>query len=195
MIPKVIQRTVDLNVPKRQRVEVLPAPLYQLENGGHTFEITVLQDGEAATLSSVVTARFIRADDTTVLISGTLSGNVVTVSLPQMCYNMPGRFGFVIFVSGSDVMTAVYAAAGQVYRTVSDIVADPDGAVPDVAAIQAIIDDAESATTAATTAAENASAAVSYLTQSKTDSEKAQARENIGAAACYVSDTTLMITD
>ena len=72
MISRIIKKTVDLS--KIQKVDQLEGPLYQLENGGHTFEITCLMDGAAASVSGTVSARFLRADEETVYFTGSLTG-------------------------------------------------------------------------------------------------------------------------
>lgn len=150
MISRVIKKTVELN--KIQKVDQLEGPLYQLENAGHTFEITCLMNGAAADISGTVSGRFLRADETTVYFTGTLSGNVASITLPQSCYNVNGRFGFVVFISGSDVTTAIYAVAGSVYKSTSDTIIDPTGEIPSLEELLAEIDACEAATAAATAA-------------------------------------------
>lgn len=151
MISRIIKKTVDLS--KIQKVDQLEGPLYQLENGGHTFEITCLMDGEAAAVSGTVSARFLRADEETVYFTGTLTGNVASVTLPQSCYNVNGRFGLVIFVSGNDITSAVYAVAGSVYRSTSDHIIDPSEEIPSLEDLIAKIDECEEATADAQQAA------------------------------------------
>ena len=154
MISRIIKKTVDLS--KIQKVDQLEGPLYQLENGGHTFEITCLMDGAAAEVSGTVSARFLRADETTVYFTGTLSGNVASITLPQSCYNVNGRFGMVIFIAGNDITTAVYAVAGSVYRSTSDTIIDPTEEIPSLEELIAQIEACEDATLAANAAAAGA---------------------------------------
>ena len=151
MISRVIKKTIDLN--RIQKVDQLEGPLYQLEDGGHTFEITCLMDGAAAAVSGTVSARFLRADETTVYFTGTLSGNVASVTLPQSCYNGNGRFGMVVFISGDDITTAVYAVAGSVYRSTSDTIIDPTEEIPSLEELIAQIEACEAATALANAAA------------------------------------------
>ena len=151
MISRIIKKTVELS--KVQKVDQLEGPLYQLENGGHTFEITCLMDGEAASVSGTVSARFLRQDEVTVYFTGTLSGNVASITLPQSCYNVNGRFGLVVFVAGNDITTAVYAVAGSVYRSTSDHIIDPTEEIPSLEDLIAKIQDCEDATADAEAAA------------------------------------------
>lgn len=149
MIPRVISKTTDLS--KIQKVDTLEGPLYQLEESGHTFEITCLTD---ETLTGTVSARFLRADETTVFFEGTLTDNVASITLPQSCYTSNGRFGMVVFITGSDVTTAIYAVSGSVYRSTSDTVVDPAGVVPSLEELIAQIEACEQATEEAEAAAE-----------------------------------------
>lgn len=151
MISRIIKKTVDLS--KIQKVDQLEGPLYQLENGGHTFEITCLMDGAAAAISGTVSARFLRADEETVYFTGTLTGNVASITLPQSCYNVNGRFGLVVFVAGNDITSAVYAVAGSVYRSTSDHIIDPTEEIPSLEELIAQIEACEEATAAAQQAA------------------------------------------
>ncbi len=149
MISRVIQKTSDLS--KIQKVDQLEGPLYQLEEAGHTFEITCVN--ASAAMSGTVSARFLRADETTVYFIGSLDGNVATITLPQSCYTVNGRFGMVVFVSGDDVTTAIYAVSGSVYRSTSDTVVDPAGVVPSLEELIAQIEECEQATEDAEAAA------------------------------------------
>lgn len=185
MISREIAKTVDLS--KVQKVDQLEGPLYQLESGGHTFNITCLMDGAAASVSGTASARFLRADEQTVVVSGTVSGNVVSITLPQSCYTANGRFGMVVFVSGSDVTTAVYAVAGSVYRSTSDTIVDPGSVIPSLEELLAQIERCEAATTAAEAAATKS---VRYDTaQTLTDAQQEQARANIGIDIATVTET------
>lgn len=151
MISRVIKKTVYLDAV--QKVDQLDGPLYQLEESGHTFEITCMSGGTAAAVSGTVSGRFLRADETTVYFTGTLSGNVASLTLPQSCYSVNGRFGLVVFISGNDVTSAIYAVAGNVYRSTSETIIDPTGEIPSLEELIAQIEACEDATEAATNAA------------------------------------------
>ncbi|MBQ1203870.1 MAG: hypothetical protein IIX61_08770, partial [Loktanella sp.] len=128
---------------KIQKVDQLDGPLYQLEESGHTFEITIT--GAAGELSGTVSARFLRPDEVTEYFTGTLSGNVASITLPQQCYLVNGRFGMVVFLSGDDVSTAIYAASGNVYRSTSDTVVDPTETIPSLEDLIARFNDMQDA--------------------------------------------------
>ena len=154
MISRIIKKTIDLS--KAQNVDPLDGPLYQLENNGHTFEITCMMGRLPASITGNVSARFLRADNVTVYFTGTLTGNVASVTLPQSCYNVNGRFGLVVFIAGNDITSAVYAVAGSVYRSTSDHIIDPTEEIPSLEELIAKIGDCDDATEAANAAASTA---------------------------------------
>lgn len=60
--------------------------------GAHTWRLTVLDNGVPADLSGAnITGSFLRADGNTVLVSGTVSGNVASVTLTNVCYAVEGK--------------------------------------------------------------------------------------------------------
>lgn len=105
-------------------IEVLKGAAFQDEDGGHTFEISgVDNSGNAISLSGTVAGVFLRPDNTDVPITGSASGGIVSVTLPAECYDVPGRFGLTVFVTADSQKTCVYAAIGTVGRTSSGSVA------------------------------------------------------------------------
>lgn len=112
-------------------IEDLQGSAFTNENGGHTFQISgVDSNGEALALSGTVAASFLRPDQTTVGISGSVSGGVASVTLSEECYGIPGRFGLVIFLTSDGKKTAIYSCVGNVARSSTDAVAP--GVVADV---------------------------------------------------------------
>ena len=105
-------------------IEALRGAFFQDEDGGHTFEISgVDNSGNAISLSGTVAGVFLRPDNTDVPINGSASGGIVSVTLPAECYDVPGRFGLTVFVTSDGQKTCVYAAIGTVGRTSSGSVA------------------------------------------------------------------------
>lgn len=104
-------------------IEDLKGMIFQAESGGHTFQISGVDDaGNIIALSGSVAGVFLRPDNTDVAITGSASGGVVSVTLPANCYDVPGRFGLTVFVTANGQKTAVYAAMGTVSRTSSGTV-------------------------------------------------------------------------
>lgn len=94
------------------------------ETNGHTFQITVIDQGEPVDLTGAsLVGYFVKSDDVTVTIDGTnvsASGNVATVSLPTNCYTVTGRFTFLIRATLNGVIHAIYYATGYVVRSYTD---------------------------------------------------------------------------
>lgn len=148
----------------------------------HTINVTVLQDGAAADLSGqTITAYFIRQDEATVTVNGTLSGNVATVNLPSACYAKPGYFSLIIKASG-DVSTAIFWADGTITRTSTDIIVDPEHIVPSLEELLAQISVMQTATAAANTAAGTANTAAGNADTKAGLADTAAATANAAAA-------------
>lgn len=112
----VIKRAWNKN--KLVKVEDLTGMTFQAESGGHTFEISGVDDtGAAVSLSGTVEGRFLRADNAEIIISGTASGGKASVTLSDVCYAIPGRFLLTIYVTSGGQKVAVYAATGSVVAT------------------------------------------------------------------------------
>lgn len=121
MANNVIKRVWNQN--RMVAIEDLKGMTFQAESGGHTFQISGVDDaGNVIALSGSVAGVFLRPDNTDVAITGSASGGVVSVTLPANCYDVPGRFGLTVFVTANGQKTAVYAAIGTVSRTSSGTV-------------------------------------------------------------------------
>ena len=106
------------NANKLVSIEDLSGMTFQGENGGHTFEVSGVDDsGSAVSISGTVTAVFLRADNAAISISGSVSSGKAVATLTQNCYTVPGRFLFTIFVTANSQKTAIYSATGNVART------------------------------------------------------------------------------
>lgn len=189
----------NVNLDHLVQVESLHGVTFSNENKGHKFIVSCMSGGELETLTGTVTARFMRANNTTILIAGNdytgIADGKAVVTLPQDCYNVPGRFQMAIFLSDSGTTNCIYACVGSVQRTQEGTLIDSGDAVPTLTELLAQIDACEQATTNATTAASAANAAaesastagdskfIRYDTaQSLTANQQAQARANIGAS-------------
>ena len=106
------------NQNRMVNIEALSGMAFQAEDGGHTFEISGINDAnEAVSLSGTVAGVFMRPDGTDVALTGTASDGVVSVILSDACYAVAGRFGLTIFVTADSKTTCVYACVGTVAQT------------------------------------------------------------------------------
>lgn len=160
------------------KVVNLTGTAFMEEAGAHKFVITAQDEsGAEIPFTGTISALFLRADNTTVAIDGTINSGKAEIVLVADCYHVAGRFSVAIYVSDGTDSACVYAAVGNIYRTSSDVVIDSGAEIPTLAQLQAAYQACIEATAQATNA-------VSYETQTgKTDAQKATARENIGAAS------------
>ncbi|MBQ5595442.1 MAG: hypothetical protein IIW74_01065 [Rikenellaceae bacterium] len=112
----IIKRTWNQN--RMVNIEDLRGMAFQAESGGHTFEISGIDDqNNAVELSGTVAGVFMRPDGMDVALTGTASDGVVSVTLSDACYAVYGRFGLYIFVTADSKNTCVYACIGTVAQT------------------------------------------------------------------------------
>ena len=109
-------------------IEDLTGAAFQAESGGHTFRIRgVDANGNDLALSGTPAGVMLRADGQDVALTCSVSGGVVSATLPANAYVVPGRFGITIFLTSDGQKTAIYAAIGSVAKTSSGTVAPPAG--------------------------------------------------------------------
>ena len=107
------------------------------ESGAHTFRVTAYDaDGDAQTLTGAVTACFLRADDKTIAIDGTITDGVAVVTLDADCYHVAGRFSLAVYVSDGTDTACIYAAVGNVFRATSEVMLDSGTEIPSLAQLQ-----------------------------------------------------------
>lgn len=115
-------------------IEDLTGMAFQAESGGHTFEISGIDDtGAAVTLSGTVSGVFRRPDNADIALTGSASDGVVSVTLSEDCYAVPGRFGLTIFVTSNSQKVAVYACVGTVaVSSTGNVAGDTPASVEDL---------------------------------------------------------------
>lgn len=129
-----------------------------------------LYDGgaEVAAESLTVTGYYIRPDGGTLLISGSQSGNMVYVDLPQNCYTYDGAFTLSLKISGGSAVQTLVIFDGRISLTTTDTIIDNERIIPSIEEIRAQMDameraerEAIAARDAANTAAHHANSAAS----------------------------------
>ena len=134
---------MDANVIERKWIQgttVKPDPLtgqtFTGESGAHTFRITGETTGGAtAAITGTIFGQFLRSDNVTVALTGTLSSGVAAVTLTGECYAVPGRFIISIYSTEGGVDMCIYCGIGNVFRTSSDQIAYPSASLPDLEAL------------------------------------------------------------
>ena len=115
-------------------IEDLTGMVFQAEADGHTFEISGVDDtGAAVELSGTVAGVFRRPDNADIALTGSASDGVVSVTLSEDCYAVPGRFGLTIFVTSNSQKVAVYACVGTVaVSSTGNVAGDTPASVEDL---------------------------------------------------------------
>lgn len=137
--------TIDLtcNLQKAVQVQYLNGNMFSADNAGNTINVYVMDGEEPATIGGSVSASVIRADGSTVAVSGALEGNKAYVILPQACYAVPGVISIVIKNTQNSTVTTIAALVANVYQSSTDVVVDPGTIIPSVqnliAAIEAAV--------------------------------------------------------
>lgn len=127
------------------QVQYLQGNLFSADNDGNLVGVEMYDGGEPASLAGSVSANVIRADGTTVAVTGTLSdGYRTSVVLPQACYAVPGVISIIIKITDSDTdaVTTLGAVVSSVYRSTTDTVVDPGDIIPSVQTLIAAIETA-----------------------------------------------------
>ena len=139
-------------------VQVTPliGNFFSSDNEGNRINVDVYDHGSPATLTGGVMGYIIRADNVTVTVQGTASGNRASILLPASAYTVVGLISIVI----KNGETTIGACTSYVYRTTTDTIFDPGHVIPSIDELLAKIGDCEAATDAAYDAAEAADAAV-----------------------------------
>lgn len=153
------------------------------DNAAHTINVRVLDDGKIADLTGqTISAYFIRPDNATVTISGTLTDNVASVTLPSSCYANSGHFSIIIKAVSTNVTTAIFWGDGTITRSTTDTIVDPENIIPSLEELLAQISAMQTATAAANTAAGTANTAAGNADTKAGLADTAAATANAAAA-------------
>lgn len=162
--------------------------LFSSDAGGHEFIIDGCRGRKRVNLASNITARFIRADSTAVLLQGEIKESEAHLILSRDCYRIPGSFELNVTISDGAGAACVYSGIGKVVEGSAPVEYDNDNVVPSIDQLLAKITNCDNATAAANASADNANAAASHAVRyDKDDStirsadEKRTARANIDA--------------
>lgn len=127
----------DLNEPVQ--VHQLDGNVFSQDNQGNLIGVNVFDGGAPATLSGSVSANVIRADGTTVAVTGVLTNNSCYIILPSAAYAVPGIISVVIKLTGGGSTTTLCALVANVYQSATDATVDPGTIIQDIAALIATI--------------------------------------------------------
>jgi hypothetical protein len=176
----VFKRKIDVDA------DIQMTPLKSLYASGdkdaHVFELSLYRGGQEIALSGAsAQGYFIRADGYTVPITGAISGNVVTLTLSEVCYYIVGNFNLIIKVSTAESRKSVFWGNGYVVRSMTDAIVDEENVIPSLDELLAQIAATEAAAKAANTAATNANSATEAAQAATTNANKATKAANAAA--------------
>lgn len=129
------------------------------DNLAHNVRIKCMEKGRFQSMSGTVQAYFIRADNSTVPMNGQIVDGVPEVKLLPECYNIAGRFLFLVKITNSGSTNTIFYGTGNVLRGRTDVVIDPGEVVPSLDELLAKINELELATNASFEATERANSA------------------------------------
>ena len=157
-ITGLIERTVDLD--KGVQLTQMNQLFASSDDSAHTIRVSVSASGAPVSMDGAgIFGYFIRADEDTVVITGSAAVNVATLVLPEACYAAPGHFSLIIKATLSGERKAIFWGDGFVTRASTDVIVDPGDVIPSLEELLERIAEMERATAAANTAAEAANAA------------------------------------
>ena len=129
---------------------------FEGDNLSNEIQVEITNGGAAASVSGTVVGYAIRANGSTVVMAGTLTGNVASVVLPEACFAYLGMLGVSVQLVTGSVKTTLFKAVYQVEEISTSVQVDPGDVVPDLADVIAMKEAVEAATDAAEAAAEEA---------------------------------------
>lgn len=187
----VFKRRIDVDAEKQ--TTPLKALFASGDKNAHTFELSLYRGAEEMDLSGA-SARgyFMRADGRTVTVPGTISGNIVTLTLSEGCYYVVGNFDLDIKVSIGEICKSVFWGNGFVVRSMTDAIVDEENVIPSLDELLAQIAATESAAKSANQAASAASSAATSAAQaaSAADANASAANSAANAATAAASTAT-----
>ena len=153
------------------------------DSEAHTWETRVYEDGAAFDMTGgAVTGYFVRADGNTVVVQGSITGNLASVTLAQACYAVAGDVKGVLRLSTGTKVITLSVLILRVRNDLTDVLIDPGEVIPSLDELLAQIVAMEAATAAANEAAAAADTATGLATTAKENADTASAAANDAAA-------------
>ena len=116
-------RRRDLN--SLTQIEYLQGNLFSQDAAGNLIGVELYSGGEAYSGGGSISANVIRADGGTVAVTGSISGNKASVTLPAACYAVVGPIIIVVKLTVNSVVTTIGAFASSVYASTTGATVDP----------------------------------------------------------------------
>lgn len=116
------------------------------DNKAHRIDVQLHRGAAQAQLEEGTTIKgfFIRySDNATVLLKGSLSGNVASVTLSEACYHKPGAFAVIVKAIQGEEISTIFYGEGSVFISSTDIIVDEEDIIPSLEELLAMCDEME----------------------------------------------------
>lgn len=133
---------VDMDEELKRRS--LREPVFCGDQGAHRFEVTLTRGGvpfEGGTAAGYL----VRSDGVTLVLACTRQGNLLTCTLPQAAYAVPGRATLLLRLLSGGALTTVLCVDMLVNPGPTETLTDPGAAVPSLETLLAEIERIETA--------------------------------------------------
>ena len=157
-VTAVLEYDVDLERGYERRP--LPVDFGSGDDLAHTIIVTAHRGKTKVDLAGIEVLAYInRADNATVLLTGTVENGKALIHLTESCYAINGRVWIVVKFSDGDTRSTVLWLEGNINRTSNGAVVDPEELIPSIDELLVqikVIEDAVERAEAAADRAENA---------------------------------------
>ena len=104
----------------------LTGNVFSQDKMANKIGVIVTKDGAPVTLSGTVQGLVIRADESTVVVTGELEQNKAWIILPQSAYSVVGAIQITIRIIGETSSVTIGACSGYVHRSMTNAIIDDE---------------------------------------------------------------------
>lgn len=180
--------TVDINAGliERPQREIL----MRGDKNANQIVITVMEGKAPANMTgATASGMFIRQSGLNVPITGTVSGNVITMTLNDHCYVESGRYEAFVRLKSANTMRTILLISGNVHKDGDGAVVDVEEVIPSIDDLLAQLEEMRTVTAAANAAATNANTARDAANAAATNANNKATAANTAATAANTAAT------
>lgn len=132
MMAAVFEKTFIQDLTGRLIIRYCPEIVFSKDNLSNQINVKLYVGPNEYAGGGTVTATVIRSDGNTVPVSGSISGNVASVTLIEPCMDVPGQMQVFIRLTSGNVKTTIFAGVFTASRTETDTIIDPGTIIPSI---------------------------------------------------------------
>ena len=121
----------DTDLSKPQVIHAVQGNVFSQDRLANVVGVRVYDAGQAVSLSGTVKGYIILSDETTVVVSGTRSGNAASIVLPEAAYAVVGPIQIAVKLEDGSAVTTLAACTGYVHRSMTGATIDPGNVITD----------------------------------------------------------------